>query len=30
MLGPIAMPPVGRVGFGVGGPGVNVRLADPE
>ena len=30
MLGPIAMPPVGRVGFGVGGPGVNVRFADPE
>src|SRR5437764_13286291 len=30
MLGPTAMPPVGRVGFGVAAPGVNVRLAAAE
>src|SRR5438552_17571123 len=28
-LGPTAMPPVVRVGFGVGGHGVDVRLVDP-
>src|SRR5438105_13584918 len=27
-LGPTALPPVGRVGFGVGGPGVDVGTAE--